>query len=162
MQTLGKTLNGLKNEPRPTRAVTAPASQTLIANGILTPYGMAVLLRFSLALVFFWFGGLKLANACPVLDFLRDTFPFFARTAGLQLLGAAEMIIGLGLIFDRFSKAATALMVADLIGTLSVVFIAPHLIFAPAFPVVTMAGEFVAKNLVLIVAGLVVLGCRSK
>jgi len=48
-------------------------------------------------------------------------------------------------------------MVFHLIGTMSVAIVSPALIFAPVFPVLTMEGEFILKNLVLIVAGFAVL-----
>jgi putative oxidoreductase len=43
-----------------------------------------------------------------------------------------------------------------LLGTLSVALVSPNIIFAPAFPVLTIEGEFILKNLVLITAGLAV------
>jgi uncharacterized membrane protein YkgB len=66
------------------------------------------------------------------------------------------MMIAVGLVVRRLSKFAATLMMLHLLGTLSVALVSPNLIFAPAFPVLTMTGEFVAKNLVLIMAGLVV------
>jgi len=56
------------------------------------------------------------------------------------------MLIGAGLIFDRLSKYAALLLVLHLIGTLSVVLVSPATIFVPAFPVLTMEGEFILKN----------------
>jgi len=114
------------------------------------------LLRLSLAIVFFWFGVLKVANLSPVAGLLRASIPFLADSPYLQILGIVEITIGTGLLFDRLTKQATALMVLHLLGTLSVLVIAPSVIFAPAFPVLTMAGEFVLKNVVLISAALVI------
>jgi uncharacterized membrane protein YkgB len=48
-------------------------------------------------------------------------------------------------------------MILHLFCTLSVAIIAPTVVFAPAFPVLTMDGEFLAKNLVLITARLVII-----
>jgi putative oxidoreductase len=115
------------------------------------------LLRLSLAAVFFWFGVLKLADVSPVTELLRGSLPFLARSPFIELLGVAEMIIAAGLVVDRLSKQAAVLMVLHLICTLGVVLISPSLVFAPRFPVLTMQGEFLAKNLVFIAAGLVVL-----
>jgi uncharacterized membrane protein YkgB len=56
-----------------------------------------------------------------------------------------------------FSNPVHTLMILHLFCTLSVAIIAPTVVFAPAFPVLTMDGEFLAKNLVLITAGLVVI-----
>jgi uncharacterized membrane protein YkgB len=112
------------------------------------------LLRISLAGVFFWFGMLKVAGSSPVVELLRNSFGFLASAPYLQLLGAGEVLIALGLLVPRFSRAAAAMMVMHLLCTLSLVFISPSLAFAPSFPILTMQGEFLAKNLVLISAGL--------
>ena len=120
------------------------------------------LLRLSLAVVFFWFGLLKFVNLSPVVDLLRNSFPLLATSPYLELLGLAEMVIAIGLMVERLSKPAATLMMLHLLGTLSVALVSPHLIFAPAFPVLTMTGEFVAKNLVLIMAGLVVRCARCE
>jgi uncharacterized membrane protein YkgB len=115
------------------------------------------LLRLSLAAVFFWFGVLKLADVSPVTEMLRGSLPFLARSPFIEMLGLAEMIIAAGLVVDRLSKQAAVLMVLHLICTLGIVLISPSLVFAPRFPVLTMQGEFLVKNLVFIAAGLVVL-----
>jgi uncharacterized membrane protein YkgB len=115
------------------------------------------LLRLSLATVFFWFGALKVANVSPVIALLRGSIPFLADSPYLQILGVAEIAIGFGMIIERLSKQATLLMILHLLGTLSLVVIAPGVLFAPAFPVLTMAGEFVLKNIVLITSALVLI-----
>jgi uncharacterized membrane protein YkgB len=118
------------------------------------------LLRLSLASVFFWFGTLKLAGVSPVVPLLRNTVPLLAASPYIELIGAAEIAIAIGLVIERFSDQAAALMILHLFCTLSLAIIAPTVIFAPAFPVLTMDGEFLAKNFVLITAGLVVISSR--
>jgi putative oxidoreductase len=115
------------------------------------------LLRISLAGVFFWFGMLKVAGSSPVADMLRHSFGFLASPPYLELLGMGEIAIALGLLVPRLSRVAAALMVLHLLCTLSLVFISPSLVFAPSFPMLTIQGEFLAKNLVLISAGLTVI-----
>jgi putative oxidoreductase len=121
-----------------------------------------VLLRFSLASVFLWFGLLKVANVSPVIGLLKGSFPFLAASPYIEMLGMAEIVIAVGLVIDKLSKQATVLMILHLLGTLTVVIVAPGLIFAPAFPVLTMGGEFLLKNLVLITAGLVIVFSRER
>jgi uncharacterized membrane protein YkgB len=81
-------------------------------------------------------------------------------TGGITL-SVAEMLIGLGLIFERFAKPAAAVMMLHLLGTLSVAIISPSMLFAPSFPILTMTGEFIAKNLVLASAGFVVIAEKN-
>ena len=123
----------------------------------LTHSQIVFLLRLSLAVVFFWFGFLKLIDASPAVQLIKQSFPIFANAPYLQLLGLGEVIIGAGLLVEKLSKYAAMLMVCHLIGTFCIVFVSPGTIFAPVFPILTMEGEFVAKNLVLIVAGIAVL-----
>ena len=129
--------------------------------GVLSLYtvwdgqGLAIwLLRISLAGVFFWFGMLNVAGSSRVVGLLRSSLAFLASAPYLELLGAGEIAIALGLLVPRFSRVAAALMIMHLLCTLSLVFISPSLVFAPSFPVLTMQGEFLAKNLVLISAGM--------
>jgi putative oxidoreductase len=127
----------------------------------LTHRQIIFMLRLSLAIVFVWFGALKLIDSSPAVQLIRQSFPLFASSPYLELLGLAEMLIGAGLIFDRLSKYAALLLVLHLIGTLCVVLVSPATIFAPAFPVLTMEGEFILKNVVLIVAGLAVASSQT-
>jgi uncharacterized membrane protein YphA (DoxX/SURF4 family) len=110
-----------------------------------------------LAAVFFWFGALKLAGVSPVVEMLRGSFPLLADAPFLQLLGVAEVLIAAGLILNRLSRQTAFLMVLHLTATLGVAVLSPRTVFAPAFPVLTMAGEFLAKNLVLLAAGVTIL-----
>ena len=120
------------------------------------------LLRLSLAAVFFWFGMLKLAGVSPVADLLRNSIPMLAGSPYIELIGVAEILIAVGLVIERLANQAATLMILHLFCTLSIAIIAPTLIFAPAFPVLTMDGEFLAKNFVLISAGLAVISSRDR
>lgn len=115
------------------------------------------LMRGSLALVFLWFGALKLTNESPVVALLQHSFAVLARTPWLQLLGLVEILIAVGLVVPRLAKAAAVTVLLHLCGTLSVAVVAPQLVFAPRFPVLTMEGEFILKNLVLMAAAIAVL-----
>ena len=135
-------------------------------NTIITDIARAIrvtfLLRLSLAAIFFWFGMLKLAGVSPVVSLLRSALPFLAGSPYIELIGLAEIVIAIGLVTERFSDHAAALMILHLFCTLSVAIIAPTVVCAPAFPVLTMDGEFLAKNFVLITAGLVVISSRQR
>ena len=119
------------------------------------------LLRLSLATVFLWFGLLKLADVSPVVALLRSSIPILANTPFLQSLGLAEVCIAIGLTINRFSKPTVFLMIIHLLATLSVAVLSPQLVFSPRFPILTMAGEFLVKNLVLIAGGIVIMFSRE-
>lgn len=119
------------------------------------------LLRLSLAAVFFWFGILKVVGLSPVLGLLQKSFPMLSHSPYLQILGLGEMVIAVGLVVNRYANLASLLMVLHLLATLTVVVVSPSLVFAPEFPVLTMEGEFITKNIVLITSGLVILTSRE-
>ena len=119
------------------------------------------LLRYSLAIIFIWFGLLKVFGYNPVYDLITSVTPFLAEGTGLQLLGAFETFIGLGLVIKRARLPIHILLVLHLAGTFLTFITAWNLIFNPGFPILSIAGEFVVKNLTLAIAGLVVLVYES-
>ena len=123
---------------------------------------LIVLLRWSLALVFIWFGLLKVWGYNPVSDLIAAVSPFLASGVGLVLLGIFETAVGVGLIVNRFRVFVHLLLVFHLIGTFLTFFTGLSVVFDPHFPVLSLDGEFVVKNLVLATAGLLVLLHRSK
>ena len=119
------------------------------------------ILRLSLATVFFWFGVLKIANVSPAVAILKSSFPVLANPPFLELLGVVEVAIAIGLVVKCLSRQTIVMMVLHLMGTLSVAVLSPHLIFAPVFPMLTLEGEFLVKNLVLIAAGVCIIVSRE-
>lgn len=115
------------------------------------------LLRIALGVIFFWFGALKLAGYNPVYEIVHASFPFLADGIGNLFLGGLEALIGLALIGNFFPKTAHAALILHLLGTFSVFLTAPQMMFAPHFPFLTLAGEFVVKNLSLAMGGIVVI-----
>ena len=115
------------------------------------------LLRIAIGIVFFWFGLLKVAGFNPVYDIVYASFPFLAAGIGNLLLGGLETLIGFALICNAFQKTTHLILILHLLGTLSVLVTAPHIMFAPYFPLLTLGGEFVIKNIVLAMGGVVVI-----
>lgn len=117
------------------------------------------LLRVALGVVFVWFGALKVANVTPVGDLVAGTVPWFDPSWFVPALGAVEVAIGLMLFSGRLVGWTCAAMVGHLCGTFLVYVMQPDVAFTGGNPLqMTTEGEFVAKNVVLITAGLVVAG----
>ncbi|MDP3795393.1 MAG: hypothetical protein Q8R13_05770 [bacterium] len=114
-------------------------------------------LRLSLALVFIWFGVLKIFGFNPVFDLIAVVTPALASGAGLAALGVFETAIGLALALNRARFIIHTLLVLHLLGTFIVFVTGFDIVFAPYFPVLSLDGEFVVKNAVLVAAGLTVL-----
>lgn len=114
-------------------------------------------LRIGLGIIFLWFGALKLAGFNPVYEIIYASFPFLAWGFGFFVLGLFETVIGIGLIFNVFPLLVHLALIGHLLGTLSVFVLGPEVMFSPYFPVLTLAGEFVFKNVALLLAGFAVL-----
>ena len=119
-------------------------------------------LRLTLGFVFVWFGALKVFGVSPIAPMLRATYPFMVLPVFTTLLGAWEILIGLGLVFKLALRQALCLMCLHLAGTFVALWLAPSYFFLNANPLVlTVNGEFVVKNLVLLTAGLVIASNES-
>jgi uncharacterized membrane protein YkgB len=116
-------------------------------------------LRLTLGLVFLWFVALKVFGVSPITPMLKTTYPFLALPVFTVLLGMWEILIGLGLVLKLALRQTLCLLCLHLAGTFAALWLAPSYFFLHGNPLVlTVNGEFVIKNLVLLAAGLVVAG----
>ena len=76
------------------------------------------ILRVSLAIVFIWFGALKVFGISPVASLVRDTYFFFPEPAFLILLGLWEITIGVGLLFKVVLRVTLFLLWLQMAGTI--------------------------------------------
>jgi putative oxidoreductase len=115
------------------------------------------LLRLTIGVVFVWFGALKLSGDSPVARLVADTLPFLPKGLVVPALGIFEVLLGLALLLGRRLDLVVVLLVMHLAGTFLVLVVTPEQAFSGHNPLMlTMTGEFVVKNVVLIAAGLVV------
>lgn len=120
-----------------------------IADAMLRPDR---LLRLSLGIVYLWFGALKIVGMSPVLELVRAAHPSLATLPSYVALAAFEVSLGVLLLIGVWSRMTAAAAMLHLFGTFAVVVSSPRLVFQPWFPFLTMEGEFVVKNLVLLAA----------
>jgi len=117
----------------------------------------ARILRLALGVVFVWFGALKIMGRSPVADLVAATVYWVSPTWFVPLLGWWEVVVGLGLLAGIALRLTLLLFWLQLAGTFLVLVLRPDLAFQSGNPLLlTVAGEFVVKNLVLIAAGLVI------
>ena len=122
-----------------------------------------VALRMALALVFVWFGVLKLAGVSPVGELLAATLPFVDQDVLVPMLGAVEVVMGVALAIGRLPQLVLLVLVGHLTGTFLTFVTAAGLMWQPdRFLALTVDGEFVLKNLVLISAALLLIGWHSR
>src|SRR5258706_15678089 len=75
-----------------------------------------IILRISLAVVYIWFGILKVIGASPVVSLITSTYPSFPEPAFLIILGAWEVVIGIGLLHKYFLRLTLALLWLQMAG----------------------------------------------
>jgi uncharacterized membrane protein YkgB len=115
------------------------------------------LLRISVGVVFLWFGLLKIFDVSPVSGLVAKTIYWFDPDLVVPALGAVEVFVGLCLLAGRLMRIALPLLVLQMAGTFLVLVLLPDIAFRDGNPLLlTVEGEFVIKNLVLLSAGLVI------
>ena len=115
------------------------------------------LLRISVGVVFLWFGLLKIFDVSPVSGLVAKTIYWFDPDLVVPALGAVEVFVGLCLLAGRLMRLALPLLVLQMAGTFLVLVLLPDVAFRGGNPLLlTVEGEFVIKNLVLLSAGLVI------
>lgn len=116
------------------------------------------LLRFGLGLVFVWFGAPKLVPGLSPADALvRATVTCCDPTWFVPLLGVVEMLIGACLWRRRWLRFGLFLMAGHMIGAAAPLVTLPEIAWK-SFPVATLEGQYILKNVVLIGAAIVLGG----
>ncbi len=115
------------------------------------------LLRVSLGIVLVWFGALKVFGVTPVTELVAATVYWVDPAWFVPFLGVVEILVGLGLLTRVGLRTILAVFMLQMAGTFMVLVLLPDIAFQDGNPFkLTVEGEFVIKNLVLLSAGLVV------
>ncbi|HSM35222.1 MAG TPA: hypothetical protein VK837_02400 [Longimicrobiales bacterium] len=120
-------------------------------------------LRISLAVVFIWFGLLKPLGFSPAADLVRQTvtwMPFLTPDGWLDVIGWWEVAIGMTFLFRRTIRIAIALMAMQMVGTFLPLVMLPEVTFQPGRApwALTIEGQYIIKNILIISAALVIGG----
>lgn len=114
------------------------------------------ILRISLGVIFIWFGALKPLGNSPANDLIIKTVYWFDPDIFIPILGIWEIIIGLCLLYTPFIRAGLFLLALQMPGTFLPLILLPEVCFVK-FPFdLTLEGQYIVKNLVLIGAAIVV------
>jgi uncharacterized membrane protein YkgB len=117
----------------------------------------------ALAVVFIWFGALKIVGFSQMTPLVQSVLFFLPTTLALILLGSLEILLGLSILWKRTADIGLHAMWILLIGTFITFFIAPDLVFQNNNPLLlTMEGQFVLKNFVLLGAAIVMVHKHHK
>ncbi len=120
--------------------------------------------RFSLFVVYFWFGILKVIDTSPasamVLTLLDRTMPFMDPATFMLLFGLGETILGILFLFPKLDKITFTLLSLHLITVLMPLVLLPSMIWQRWF-VPTLEGQYIIKNILIISAAFTILANRK-
>lgn len=120
-------------------------------------FGVPVL-RIALGIVFVWFGALKVFGVSPAADLVAATVYVVPPDLFVPVLGIWEVLIGICLLYRPLIRLGILLLFFQLPGTFLPLVLLPEATFV-AFPyALTVEGQYIVKNLVIIGAALVVGG----
>ena len=116
------------------------------------------IMRVALAIVYIWFGTLKVFGMSPAGELVEKTVYWFKPELFIPILGICEIIIGIGLLIKRFIPITIVLLLLHMAATFFPVFILQMDCF-DIFPYCpSLVGQYIIKNLVLISGALIISG----
>ena len=118
-------------------------------------YGFTIL-RFSLAVVFIWFGLLKVLGSSSAEELVQRTIFFFSHSWFIPILGLWEIIIGVCLLYKPLIRLGIGLMLPQMIGTFLPLIFLPKVMFTGNLFLLTLEGQYIIKNIVLLSAAIVI------
>jgi uncharacterized membrane protein YphA (DoxX/SURF4 family) len=119
------------------------------------------LLRISIGITFVWFGVLKFWPGLSPADQLATetidllSFGLIPENLARVLLAILETVIGIGLITGRFMRVTLLLLVGQMLGAVTPLFLFPELTWSRLF-VPTLEGQYILKNMVVVAAALTI------
>lgn len=116
------------------------------------------MVRVSIGIVFVWFGALKVIGISPAAELVEKTVYFFPPEVFVPILGVWEVLIGLFFLYRPLIRLGILLLFLQLPGTFLPIILLPEVVFT-TFPYgLTVEGQYIFKNLVIIGAALVLGG----
>lgn len=119
-------------------------------------------LRISVAIIFIWFGGLKFvpglspAEELAVSTIELMSFGMISPSIALILLASFEVLIGILLLTGVFMRLTILLLLLQMAGTMSPIVLFPDLVFTRIPWALTIEGQYIFKNFVVISAAIVI------
>ena len=115
------------------------------------------LLRYSLGIIYVWFGALKPLGISPAQELVENTVYWFDDPQTfVPILGIWEIVIGITICIKPLIRVAIFLLLIQMPGTFLPLILFPEVCFTD-FPFgLTLEGQYIVKNLIIISAALVV------
>lgn len=120
------------------------------------------LIRLSLGIIFLWYGMLKFfPTLSPAEELATRTidimfFGLINPLLSIKLLAILEVSIGIGFLFGFYTRVVVVVFIGHMICTFAPLFILPELSFTHAPFAFTLVGQYIVKNIVFILAGILI------
>ncbi|MFW3441827.1 doxx family protein [Aliarcobacter butzleri] len=126
------------------------------------------LMRLSLGIIFVWYGMLKFfPTLSPAEDLAIKTidimfFHLIDGSLSIKLLAILEVAIGIGFLSGYYIKLVTIIFLGHMLCTFAPLFILPELSFTHAPYAFTLVGQYIVKNIVFILVGVMIYQNETK
>ena len=128
----------------------------IIVTSFMNKWGVT-LLRYSLGIIYIWFGALKPLGLSPAQELVENTVYWFEDPKTfVPILGVWEIVIGITICIKPLIRVALFLLFLQMPGTFLPLILFPDVCFTN-FPFgLTLEGQYIVKNLIIISAAIVV------
>lgn len=113
-------------------------------------------LQISIGMVYLWFGALKFfPNLSPAEELAKSTigeltFSMIPSSISIQLLAFWEVLVGLFFLINLQKKLSIRVAIVHMLLTFTPLFIFPELIFNENLLTLTLLGQYIIKNLIIL------------
>ena len=114
-------------------------------------------LRYAIGIIFIWFGALKMiGELSPAYDLVAATIYWLTPEIIVPLLGLWEVAIGVAFLVPALTRAGIVLLAFQMPGTFLPLVLLPEVCFTVIPFGLTLEGQYIVKNLVIIGSALVI------
>ncbi|UTT62792.1 hypothetical protein [Microcella humidisoli] len=115
--------------------------------------------RLALGIVFIWFGALKMiGELSPAYDLVAATIYWLTPEIIIPLIGLWEVAIGVAFLFPPLTRVALLLLIPQMPATFLPLVLLPEVTFTVIPWGLTLEGQYIVKNLVIIACALIIGG----
>ncbi len=115
--------------------------------------------RLALGIVFIWFGALKMiGDLSPAYDLVAATVYWLTPEIIIPLIGLWEVAIGVAFLFPPLTRVALLLLIPQMPATFLPLVLLPAVTFTVVPWGLTLEGQYIVKNLVIIACALIIGG----
>ena len=114
------------------------------------------LLRIGIGVIFIWFGVLKPLGLSPAAELLANTVYWWTPEIVVPAIGWWEVAIGITFLIPQLTRVAIFLLAVQMPGTFLPLVLLPEVCFTVIPWGLTLEGQYIVKNLVIIGAALVI------